>query len=338
MNNLKNTIELTDQRAQYDECAKKFLSDKTILAHILKGTIEEFRDMEPEDIAKLLESGVYTSCVDVEAGLTNQSWNERIVGVNTENAEPGEGRITFDVLFYTALPDKQEKALTDVEAQRKETPGYPLVNRSIFYICRMVSSQKGRDFSNSNYGDMVKAYSIWICFNMPENRMNRLHMVNEPILGNHKWKGDDQLLNIVLVGLSKDLTEEALTKTKNESELHYLLGTAFSDKLQKEDKYRLLDDMIDFSENENLRKGLDEMCDLSYGFEEKGYERGLEAGIKQGLERGIEQGLEQADKKHYAEKLCNIKNLLRKGILSEEDIKECLNASDEDIAKAKELL
>ena len=96
--------------------------------------------------------------------------------------------------------------------------------------------------------------------------------------------------------------------------------------------------MIDFSENENLRKGLDEMCDLSYGFEEKGYERGLEAGIKQGLEQGLEQGIKQADKKHYEEKLCNIKKLLRDGALSEENIKLYLNASDEDIAKAKELL
>ena len=162
LSNLKNTIESTDQRAQYDECAKKFLSDKTILAHILKGTIEEFRDMEPEDIAELLESGVYTSCVDVEAGLTNKSWSERIVGINTENAEPGEGRITFDVLFYTAIPDKHTKFLTDVEAQRKENPGYPLINRSIFYICRMVSSQKERDFYGVlSKGERLFQFKLW---------------------------------------------------------------------------------------------------------------------------------------------------------------------------------
>lgn len=36
--------------AQYDAYAKKILSHKIFLSHILKGTIQEFKDMDPERI------------------------------------------------------------------------------------------------------------------------------------------------------------------------------------------------------------------------------------------------------------------------------------------------
>lgn len=43
--------------------------------------------------------------------------------------------------------------------------------------------QKEREFVKSDYGKMIKTYSIWICFNLEENCLNYLHMVNEPVLG-----------------------------------------------------------------------------------------------------------------------------------------------------------
>ena len=58
--------------AQYDAYAKKILSHKIFLSHILKGTIPEFRDMDPTDIVPLIEGEICVSEVPVEAGLTNQ--------------------------------------------------------------------------------------------------------------------------------------------------------------------------------------------------------------------------------------------------------------------------
>lgn len=40
---LKNAVLSIDVKAQYDECVKKLLGHKIILAHILTKAIEEFR-------------------------------------------------------------------------------------------------------------------------------------------------------------------------------------------------------------------------------------------------------------------------------------------------------
>ena len=42
---LKNAIEATDKKAQYDASAKRLLGQKSILAHILVKTVDEFKGM-----------------------------------------------------------------------------------------------------------------------------------------------------------------------------------------------------------------------------------------------------------------------------------------------------
>ena len=54
----------------------------------------------------------------------------------------------------------------------------------------MISSQKGREFVNSNYNDIKRAYSIWVCMNMSQNCMNYIHFTQESVVGTYQWKGD----------------------------------------------------------------------------------------------------------------------------------------------------
>ena len=126
-------MESTELNVQYDTCAKKLLSEKLILAHILKGTVSEFAHMQPEDIVPLIEGEPFISKICVEPGMTNTSCNEAISGINAESSEVGEGKILFDILFYVRMPDGLSKIIINIEAQRKEKPGYPLINCSIFY-------------------------------------------------------------------------------------------------------------------------------------------------------------------------------------------------------------
>jgi len=44
---MKNAVNSAGDKAQYDENAKRLLGNKSILAHILTSTVEEFRDMNP---------------------------------------------------------------------------------------------------------------------------------------------------------------------------------------------------------------------------------------------------------------------------------------------------
>ena len=42
---LKNAVKVTDSKAQYDTSAKRLLGQKSILAHILVKTVDEFKGM-----------------------------------------------------------------------------------------------------------------------------------------------------------------------------------------------------------------------------------------------------------------------------------------------------
>jgi len=296
------------KNVQYDDYAKFILSQKEILSRILKFTIKEFEDMEAEDIMGLIEGEPLVSKVSTEPGETNQTFHGKITGNNTESTELEEGTIIFDVIFYVRMKDGVSRIIINLEAQGIEKPPYPLVNRTIFYIARLISSQKNRNFDHSNYGDMLRTYSIWICFNLEENCMNYLHLTNTSLFGTHEWLGDLELMNIFLVGLDKNLSEEAIKTT--DSNLHYMLGTIFSNDLSPKDKVRLLSEREDMPAGTHIRKELDTMCNLSYGIEEQGIEKG---------------------------RLDLIKNMLSKH-MPVEDIMKYSGATEEEIRKAEEQL
>lgn len=296
------------KNVQYDDYAKFILSQKEILSRILKFTIKEFEDMEAEDIMGLIEGEPLVSKVSTEPGETNQTFHGKITGNNTESTELEEGTIIFDVIFYVRMKDGVSRIIINLEAQGIEKPPYPLVNRTIFYIARLISSQKNRNFDHSNYGDMLRTYSIWICFNLEENCMNYLHLTNTSLFGTHEWLGDLELMNIFLVGLDKNLSEEAIKTT--DSNLHYMLGTIFSNDLSPKDKVRLLSEREDMPAGTHIRKELDTMCNLSYGIEEQGIEKG---------------------------RLDLIKNMLSKH-MPVDDIMKYSGATEEEIRKAEEQL
>ncbi len=39
--------------------------------------------------------------------------------------------------------------------------------------------------------------------NMSENSMNHIHLQNDTIIGNQNWRGREDLINIVMIGLTK---------------------------------------------------------------------------------------------------------------------------------------
>jgi hypothetical protein len=90
-----NAVRAADDKAQYDERAKRLLSQKHILAHILVKTVDEFKGMNPKDVVPYIEGEPKVGIVPLEPGLTNKEGiseeGERVVGLNTENIEINEG-------------------------------------------------------------------------------------------------------------------------------------------------------------------------------------------------------------------------------------------------------
>ena len=265
---LKSAVMATDRDAQYDNSAKRLIAHKIILARILVKTVEEFKGMDPLEVAALIEGLPYISAVPVEPGLTNAVHfqnGQRLVGFNTENQELNEGLVRFDIVFYVRMKDGLSQIIINVEAQKDEPGEYEILNRAVFYVSRLISSQKERDFENSSYDDIKCVYSIWICMNMEENTMSHIHLTKEDLIGSYEWKGNLDLLNIIMIGLAKELPEHDETY-----ELHRLFGALLSRELTVDEKLDIIGKEYDIPLEENFRKDMSTMCNLSQGVKEEG--------------------------------------------------------------------
>ena len=125
-NELIYSADATYQKAQYDASAKRLLGQKIILAHILIRVVEEFKGMDADTVASLIEGEPYISQVPVEPGLTNKEMvdagtGERIVGLNTESSEIDEGKVYFDIIFYVRMRDGLAKMIINLEASQTMT-------------------------------------------------------------------------------------------------------------------------------------------------------------------------------------------------------------------------
>ena len=283
----------TDRDAQYDNSAKRLIAHKIILARILVKTVEEFKWMDPLEVAALIEGLPYISAVPVEPGLTNAVHfqnGQRLVGFNTENQELNEGLVRFDIVFYVRMKDGLSQIIINVEAQKDEPGEYEILNRAVFYVSRLISSQKERDFENSSYDDIKCVYSIWICMNMEENTMSHIHLTKEDLIGSYEWKGNLDLLNIIMIGLAKELPEHDETY-----ELHRLLGALLSRELTVDEKLDIIGKEYDIPLEENFRKDMSTMCNLSQGVKEEG----IAIGRREGLEEGRREGHAELITKMY---------------------------------------
>lgn len=269
---IKNAVNATDTDAQYDDRAKRLLGNKIILAHILVKTVDEFKGMNPKDVVPCIEGEPFISVVPVELGLTNAEKipfgdgmkdGQRIVGLNTENAEINEGLIRFDIIFYVRMKDGISQIIVNIEAQKDEPAGYNILNRAIFYVSRLVSSQKERDFEKTNYNDIKRVFSIWVCMNMDENNMAYVHLAKDDLVGSHPWKGGLDLLNIVLIGIANELPDH-----DEKYELHRLLSTILSMKLSVDEKLGIMETEYSIQIDEKIREDVSAMCNLSQGIRE----------------------------------------------------------------------
>ena len=261
-----------NDKAQYDVRVKRILAQKSILAHILVKTVDEFKGMRPEDVVTYIEGEPQVGIVPVEPGLTNidetDDAGQKIVGLNTENIEINEGMVRFDVIFYVRMKNGLSQIIVNVEAQKDEPTEYKILNRAIFYVSRLVSSQKERDFVNTDYDDIKQVFSIWICMNMDYNSLSHIHLTKDEMLRPYDWKGNIDLLNVVLVGITNDIPDH----DKN-YEMHRLISSLLSTELKVQEKLDIIEHEYNIPISSELREDVRIMCNLSTGIEEKATEK-----------------------------------------------------------------
>ena len=108
---LANAIDIADMKAEYDGEAKKLVSDRTILAWIVKYTVRELRDNTIEEIKAAIEGEPEIAMVPVYPGRRKP---DAIVGLPTENKVPNEGTVTFDIRFHVLVPGGEQIKIRSV--------------------------------------------------------------------------------------------------------------------------------------------------------------------------------------------------------------------------------
>jgi len=273
----------TDDSAGYDAACKRVLSEKAILARIMKACLAEYRDCPVRDIEeKYIEGQPQVSSVPV---LPDEEGSV-ISGLDTEDKSVHEGTVTYDIRFRAIAPDSGELIglIVNVEAQNNFYPGYPLTKRGVYYCSRMISSQYGREFTGPHYEKLKKVYSIWICMNPPKNRENTItryrlteeHLVGEAVEPVQNY----DLLSIVMLCLGGPDGE-------NYDGVLRMLDVLLSNETSEAEKRRILQDDYDIQMTRTMESEVSVMCNLSKGVMEKGIAKGMEKGRAEGMEKGI---------------------------------------------------
>ncbi len=278
---LAEAIETAGMKAQLDARAKKIVADKSVLSRIIKYTVDELKDYTLEEIAAAIE-GIEIAAIPVYPGMVK---TEAIVGMPTEDVVPNEGKVTYDIRFCVLLPKGERiKLILNIEIQKDSYPGYDLVTRAVFYCARMISAQLNTEFNDSNYDDIKKVYSIWLCLNSPKKEADTIteyHIEPRALYGSSEARQRYDLMSIVMVKLN-----EESWRTK-ETLLHGLLGTIFSKELKAEEKLNILEHDYEVEITREVKEGVNKMCNLSDAIEERGIQQGMLQGMQQGGEQKL---------------------------------------------------
>ena len=292
--NLGKTINnISYASKMYDNIVKELFADKQVLANILKYSLDEFMDMSiPDIIAEMGEPSI--SNIQVDPGCTNtgsvdnqngavNSCTCKIQKTSEEDIVIGEGKIVYDIRFFMYHGDRKIKILKNIEAQnisKSGSLGYDLDNRIIYYLCRMISSQKEVEFTHSNYDDIKAVRSIWICLDGKENEdsINRIELTTKNIFGQKSNFNNINKLQAVIIKL-----REAQNVEVSKKRLIAMLEELVS-KDDTETKKKKLSEQYDLVMDDKLERQVKDMCNFSEALIERGREeekvRGLLENIK----------------------------------------------------------
>lgn len=280
--NLAQALEITNDASAYDTNVKYLLSDKQILARVLKYAVREFAELPVEEIMESIGDDIEVESKPEDPGLSNLG---RIRGTNTEDSVPGEGSVIYDIRFSAYHKKEEMKFLLNIEAQKSLDPGklgYHLENRITFYLARMISAQKQTEFFHSDYDSLKRVRSIWICMDSRTDgdSIEEIGFEKKEVFGNSARSYDLDLVRAIIVNIR---SSGELTTSRNV--LTSMLETLFA-KMDLDNKKQVLTENYGMIMTTKLEERLQIMCNLSENIIEYGLEKGMTVGREQGRKEG----------------------------------------------------
>ena len=270
---LVNVLSLTAYITQYDQMAKDILTNDRILAKILQCLFKAYASFSIDEI--------------IERFIMHIPNKEKMLELRNEI----KGKIEFDTLTYVLHPNIRGMYI-NIEAQKNSLPLKIIGNRNMYYVGHGLAMQKGNGYEN-----LDKFVSIWIVFNPRIDQQNTSYVVEQEIkqlYGNVKI--DESIydkMNVVVNNLGKEINRE--------NELLEILGIIYSMELSGDDKYEQLFKIDPMLVDEELKEGLDEMCNLGLLVFEDGIEKGrAEARYEEKIDTTFKNILSMMNKLHYS--------------------------------------
>ena len=306
---IEELLQLGDAAA-YDAICRRVLANKFILAWILRSCTAEFKGYDIDTIISCIEDVPKIAEIEVMPDRTNMPL---IHGMANEDTSISEGKVVYDIIFTVCTPGKERiRMIINIEAQNNFHPGYPLLMRVMYYLCRMVSAQNEREFVHSHYEDIKKVYSVWICTDPPKSMRNTITeyaMHENQLVGNAKaHPAHYDLMRAVIVGLSDEEDED-------KQGLLRMLDVLLTSSKTVGEKREILKSDFDIEMTDEMNEEVSIMCNLSQGI--------LEKGLKQGREEGITDSL---------------RNIMKSLKMTAEQAMEVLNIPQNELGKYKTML
>lgn len=274
---LANNIDTADQEAQYDDCVKKLLSNRLVLAWIMKECVEEFKQYSIAQIAKdCIEGEPQVSKIAVDQDVLDKDEIEyleemsdkNIEGKNTEDNSIKEGKVFYDIKFSAVVPDSKEpvQLFINVEAQKDDNTPYPLIKRALYYVSLMISAQKNTVFTKKHYEKIRKVYSIWIQLDVAaakRNTITKYSITEEQVIGNVPEKESNyDLISVLMLRLGP--ADEA-----NDKPILRLLDVLLSAETKPDEKKAILEKDFDIPMTKSMSEETNIMCNLGEGIRER---------------------------------------------------------------------
>ena len=314
--NLSRTLSAIEQdKATSDDYVKCILADPQIAAYIVQAVVEEFKDMEIDEIIPCMGEPTVTLKFPERLGV-------KVQNTGNESVDEEDGKIIYDIKFPVYYKGKKKEFIINIEAQKsskKSKLGYKLENRITYYMGRMISEQKGTEFSGSSYDDIKSIYSIWICMDTKktDDSIIEFGMKSNLIYGKIKKIPKISKINGALINVR---TRTAKNRELSKNRLIAMLEELFS-KSEFLEKKKILEEDYGLKMSVELEGRMNEMCNVSDYWEEVALQTGREEGRKEAREEGRKkQAMETALK-------------LKKKGHSLEDIAECVDFDVETVRK-----
>ena len=244
-----------------DETFKFFIHKSDVLARLLMDNVDELAGMSVEEIKGCLQLGAD---------------GDTVIGKETEYSVRKNDKVILDSVFDVHIPgtEKEISLVVGIEGQNNPRPGYPLEKRAEYYLARMVSAQKGRDFDGKNYGGLRKTYSIWCVLDPLADERNTVYkykMKGETTFGDTgKEPRPMDTFNVIFINLGRyaDNLPDSLA-----------IGTAMFSKMDIDERKELVKKKFNIELDDKELGRLEEMSTLGEDKYEHGKTDGIEIGI-----------------------------------------------------------